>query len=179
MTRKEALESGATHYHGKPCKSCGETLKFVTGYSCVTCVTKRTQERGSEVYRKYATSDKGRQRAKEYRKTDTHKSIQNQYNRARYAKDPTPYKDRNYQNRYGITMAQYEAMLQSQDYRCAICDKHRDVVPHKRLVVDHCHDTNAVRKLLCSSCNVALGMLHESVDIMGRMIDYVKEFKKE
>lgn len=78
---------------------------------------------------------------------------------------------------FGITAAQYEAILRAQGGRCAIC---RQVPRSKRLAVDHDHQTGEVRGLLCSGkdrsgCNVALGILHDDVDIVQRAADYLRE----
>lgn len=51
---------------------------------------------------------------------------------------------------YGLTAADYDALLRAQDGRCAIC---RARPKSKRLAVDHDHKTGAVRGLLCSRCN--------------------------
>jgi hypothetical protein len=51
---------------------------------------------------------------------------------------------------YGLTSADYEALLVTQGGKCAIC-RARPV--SKRLAVDHDHRTEAVRGLLCSRCN--------------------------
>lgn len=51
---------------------------------------------------------------------------------------------------YGLTAAQYDALLKRQGGRCAIC---RAKPKSKRLAVDHDHKTGAVRGLLCSRCN--------------------------
>jgi len=59
--------------------------------------------------------------------------------------------------RYGITVAEYDALLQKQGGVCAICRKHSK----RRLCVDHCHRTGMVRGLLCVSCNLGLGSLKE------------------
>jgi len=44
-----------------------------------------------------------------------------------------------------------------------------------RLCVDHDHETNLVRGLLCTACNSALGLLKEDVKIMESLIDYKKK----
>jgi hypothetical protein len=178
MTRKEAIQSGSKHYHSKPCKVCNETLKFVSGYSCVKCVTERTVNRDPEVGKRYIKSDKGQRWLSEFRTSDTNKSIQNRYHKQRYKSDPEYYKNRNMINRYGIGLDQYQLMLEQQNYSCAICGKHQTQTAKGHLVIDHCHDSNIIRKLLCSSCNVALGMAYEDVDILYKMIDYVREFKE-
>lgn len=51
---------------------------------------------------------------------------------------------------YGLTSEQYDALLERQGGRCAIC---RARPKSKRLAVDHDHKTGVVRGLLCSRCN--------------------------
>jgi Recombination endonuclease VII len=58
---------------------------------------------------------------------------------------------------YGISAAEYDALLAKQGGVCAICRKHSK----RRLCVDHCHLTGTVRGLLCDRCNVGLGYLKE------------------
>ena len=58
---------------------------------------------------------------------------------------------------YGISAAEYDALLAKQGGVCAICRKHSK----RRLCVDHCHLTGTVRGLLCASCNLGLGSLKE------------------
>lgn len=60
--------------------------------------------------------------------------------------------------KYGITIEQYDAMLKSQDGKCAIC---KFIFPESKKLwnrpcVDHCHETNKVRGILCRKCNVML-----------------------
>lgn len=51
---------------------------------------------------------------------------------------------------YGITAAEYDALLKRQGGKCAIC---RATPRSIRLAVDHDHKSGAVRGLLCSRCN--------------------------
>lgn len=51
---------------------------------------------------------------------------------------------------YGITSAEYDALLKRQGGKCAICRARPRSI---RLAVDHDHGTGAVRGLLCSRCN--------------------------
>lgn len=74
---------------------------------------------------------------------------------------------------YGITIEQYQLILESQDLKCAVCNKEHQELEKKRLVVDHCHTTNKVRGLLCNNCNTALGLLKENVQVVDKLKDYI------
>jgi hypothetical protein len=59
---------------------------------------------------------------------------------------------------YGLSPADYDALLAKQDGVCATCGK-----PSKEtLCVDHCHATGTIRGLLCRQCNFALGCFTDS-----------------
>ena len=63
---------------------------------------------------------------------------------------------RNLKHKYGITVEEYSDMFKRQNGKCFICS-----VSGKKLVVDHCHKTNEVRKLLCHGCNTVLGKIEK------------------
>ena len=68
---------------------------------------------------------------------------------------------------YNITVGQYAGMFSAQNGRCAICDRPETAkLPGRktantqggvRFSVDHDHETEAVRQLLCNACNHMLG----------------------
>lgn len=60
-------------------------------------------------------------------------------------------RDQNLQTRYGISRADYDAMLEKQGGTCGLCGG-----PMARPVVDHCHQTGKVRGILCHPCNIKL-----------------------
>jgi len=72
--------------------------------------------------------------------------------------------------KYGIDFKQYNSMVASQCGVCAICG----VEPNGRpLVVDHCHDTDKVRGLLCDACNIGIGCLRDDLDILASASSYL------
>ena len=73
--------------------------------------------------------------------------------------------------KYGITPEIYDAILRSQDGRCAIC---KGISQHARLGVDHCHRTGKVRGLICVRCNSALGYLKESLRLFKSAVEYLE-----
>lgn len=81
--------------------------------------------------------------------------------------------------RYGLTQAHFDAMYESQQGKCAICEHAFSDVPKSKhsVVIDHCHTSNVVRALLCTSCNGALGLFGEDVSRMERATSYVRKFE--
>ena len=65
--------------------------------------------------------------------------------------------------KYGLSVAQYDAMCERQDGKCAICGlpPDRSNTRSGTLHVDHCHRTGRVRGLLCWPCNSAIGLVYE------------------
>lgn len=76
---------------------------------------------------------------------------------------------------YDISIEQYHEILEGQNHLCAIC--HLPEVAGRSLSIDHDHDTNKVRGLLCQKCNVAIGMLKEDENIIWNMLEYLKKYK--
>jgi hypothetical protein len=85
---------------------------------------------------------------------------------------------RDYQLRrdYGITQADYDRMYAEQEGKCAICLKHFDLHAssrYKKLYVDHAHDMDKVRGLVCMKCNMAIGNFEDSHDNCLRAAQYL------
>jgi hypothetical protein len=71
--------------------------------------------------------------------------------------------------KYDMTEGEYDALVERQDGRCAICAER----PDDRLHVDHDHDTGAVRGLLCLNCNIGLGYYADDPDRMASAAFYL------
>jgi hypothetical protein len=77
---------------------------------------------------------------------------------------------------YGIDLETYFRLHTKQGGGCAICGaKHSAVAkgPAERLCVDHCHETGAIRGLLCKPCNTALGAMQDDCLRLRKAIDYL------
>ncbi len=74
--------------------------------------------------------------------------------------------------RYGITIQDYDTMLENQGGKCAICRRER--LGKRKLCVDHDHATGKVRGLLCTVCNSALGFIESPR--YERALEYLKRF---
>lgn len=83
-------------------------------------------------------------------------------------------REKSYQDKYGITVEDYNQMLELQNGCCAICLEEFVETGH----VDHDHATGAVRELLCISCNNMLGRAKDNPDILLRAAKYIIKHKQ-
>lgn len=74
---------------------------------------------------------------------------------------------------YGLTLDTFNALLDSQDGRCAIC-KSEDPGGKGCFHVDHCHVTDEIRGLLCHNCNLMLGQSKDNVQTLRNAIRYLE-----
>lgn len=81
------------------------------------------------------------------------------------------------QRTYGISLEDYNLHLAEQGGLCKICGN-----PPSgkgiggRLHVDHDHVTGAYRALLCNNCNLGLGNLQDSAELLRKAADYLDSF---
>ena len=77
---------------------------------------------------------------------------------------------------FNISYDEYYKLLESQDFKCAICVNPETSLRHsnKNLSIDHCHETGKIRGLLCTNCNLSLGGFKDSIDNLLKAIEYLK-----
>jgi hypothetical protein len=148
ISRAEAKALGLMHYYtGEPCKHNHLSTRYVSNRECYEC----TRERLATQHRK--------DYVKAWDQTPSGK-ISRLSNRLRP---------------YGITPDIYNNMLKQQQNRCAICD---DEFLFENMItspcVDHDHVLNIVRGLLCSPCNLLIGLAKERIAILLNAADYLR-----
>lgn len=76
---------------------------------------------------------------------------------------------------YGITLDEYERILEAQGHKCWCCGaEHKEAGRYGPLCVDHNHTTGDVRGLLCRRCNMVIGSVEESKELLTTLIDYLE-----
>lgn len=161
---------GAGRANSTDCQDCGEALipgenwtASMQRYRRFICrVCWRVRQRRYEANNPNAKEEKKR-RAKEYRD-----NLPAEVKQARYLKA----KESRFLREYGITLADYAQMLESQENACAICET---LVPTGKggFHVDHCHASGEVRGLLCSQCNMMLGLIGDDIGVLMKAINYL------
>ena len=117
---------------------------------------------------------------KEYRQNYylKNKSFENQQVRIYQNQHPEHQKINQLKTLYGITLDQYNKLLQEQNNVCAICGN-KELMIDKRnnkprmLAVDHNHKTHKVRGLLCGKCNKMIGLSNDDNNILISAINYL------
>ena len=74
---------------------------------------------------------------------------------------------RHAKQRYGLALKQYQTMTKA----CEVCKSTNST---KRIGIDHDHVTGRVRGALCVRCNSVLGFVHDDVQILKDLTDYLQ-----
>jgi hypothetical protein len=158
----------------KVCRKCG--AKF-SGRACGACSLARYQRWYAE------NADAAKEAARRCYQANKTEAIEKQ--RTRRQAEPEAYRrsqrawraanpdaQRRWTLRpYGLTLEDFLAILAAQDGACAIC--RRTPAPGTNLSVDHDHETNAVRGLLCVACNTRVAAFEHPLTSATR--SYIKK----
>lgn len=89
-------------------------------------------------------------------------------------------RDRDFRKKYGISYADYAALLQKQNGLCACCGRAESKVQFgnvRMLSVDHDHETEKVRGLLCGNCNQGIGYFgNDRPDLLRKAAAYLDAY---
>jgi len=153
-----------TIVHTKRCSKCCKLLPLDNFYTrkngshrneCKECIAKHNK--------------KYHQQNKEKIKQTNKKWAENNKQRIR---------DTKLKAKFGITLKEKEQLFESQGECCAIC-KAKQNNKNRDWDVDHCHDTNVVRGILCSNCNRGLGLFQDSPEYLLNAYSYLNKWKQQ
>jgi hypothetical protein len=152
----------------KTCTNCKQS-KTLDSFTKVACYSEE---------RRAQCKNCRRNKTKEWRKANPERNIAHtkKYQAGNIERTKLAVKKYQLNKKFGITLEQYDAMLAAQDGKCAICSE--KCVSGRKLAVDHNHHTNKNRGLLCSRCNMGLGLFLENKAILNNAIEYVRKYEK-
>lgn len=101
------------------------------------------------------------------------------YQKERNRKNPEARRSNELKRIYGMTIAEFNAKLEAQGGKCAICgttDPGGNSSGNQvSWPIDHNHKTKQNRGILCSKCNMMIGLLKESPEIIASAIEYLRK----
>jgi hypothetical protein len=121
----------------------------------------------NKVVKKYAQTEKGKA---------VHRLALKKYRQSRKGKHAD--REDKLKRRFGLTLKDYDQMLEAQDGVCAVCGNPETYKQNGicvRLSIDHNHNTGLVRGLLCRACNVVLGLIDENKERLLELALYLEK----
>lgn len=73
-----------------------------------------------------------------------------------------------------MTIDDLKLACERQNGACAICEIKIDLNGGKHIHIDHCHETNRFRGILCIGCNTSLGKFGDSPERLDRAAAYLR-----
>jgi hypothetical protein len=89
----------------------------------------------------------------------------------------TKRKNYKYKGRYNLTTTDVQEMMNKQEDTCGICKKTislGDIGEKATANVDHCESPWRIRGMLCSYCNVGIGLLKHDIKALEAAILWIK-----
>lgn len=91
-----------------------------------------------------------------------------------HSEDGTRFLLRKKARRLGVNPDDVEKYFNDHDGLCDICDNPQSDKRFETLCIDHDHETGELRGLLCSKCNMAVGLLDDNPDLLRTAADYLE-----
>ena len=153
--------------HASQCKSCTKDRAVES--------VRRNKEKVTEYKADYYQKNKTKIRSQINEWQALNEDYLKEHSKKRYQENKVEHRSRGLIKRYGIDSEEYNHMLLEQGGTCKICKspdhKNKRV---KFFAVDHNHETGQVRGLLCHSCNRAIGLLQDKVEIIEAAAEYIR-----
>lgn len=148
------------------CRDCKQEKELVYGLRCYTCM----REANNRSKQKMRKKDPERNARHVKKSNDSRIDKISEWNRLH----PEVKRNITLRKAYGITLEEYNRMLESQGGGCDICGKKPK--PTRDLPVDHCHTTGEVRGILCDSCNMVLGRLGDTLPEVDASVEKIRRY---
>lgn len=151
-------------------------MQYVWYIVCMkTCNHCHKQLPETEFYRNCTRKDGLNPHCKECGRESARRTYHKQRNETPEAHSLKRYSE-GIKSRYGIDIGEYNRLLASQNWQCAVCKADRADATKARLHVDHNHQTGRVRGLLCTRCNNALGYAADNAERLRQLATYLESY---
>lgn len=169
----------------KLCSTCQEVKPFAEFYlrpngkpawgQCKPCGKQRLRDRYRALTPEQKEAEK--QRLRKHAQRPESKALARYISKRWREKNPEKVRASRWKTRYGLTLEEYDALLDQYGRMCGICSSLDD------LVLDHDHGCcpaertcgRCLRGVLCRRCNSGIGLLKDSVSLVEKAVAYLKQ----
>jgi hypothetical protein len=128
---------------------------------------------------KYFKTEKGQEVKKEgqkrYSKTEKGKACKKRWNTSEKGKLWN--ENRRLKDKYGITLIEKETMFNEQKCLCKLCN--RELPNFRESCVEHDHKTGRIRGLVHNSCNIFIGIVEQTPEVLLNINQYLTDCKED
>jgi len=75
---------------------------------------------------------------------------------------------------FKLSDEEYFRLIEDTQGKCDICKNPMG----RKVCIDHCHETQKIRGVLCNNCNTALGLFNDNISVMKDAIQYLEKAKQ-
>jgi hypothetical protein len=170
----------------KICSICKKEKPFNKFYRHISSKPNGVRKQCNDcrkIYRKKAHKDNPKIKRRQARNwVNKNRDKVNEEARRRRSENRKRYKGYTLKRDFGITLIQYEKMLNEQGGLCKLCNR-PETAKHqsghtKELAVDHDHVTKNIRGLLCWVCNTGIGKLQDDPVLLRKAANYIEKHRK-
>lgn len=155
----------------KICKKCGlerENNEFHRDKHNPDGLTYHCKKCRNTQYSEYYMKNPEKQKIK----NDSQKNNRKKYYRSESGIESS--RKAHLKKKFNISLNEYNRLSELQNHTCAICGQKEEYYRNRVLCVDHNHNTNNIRGLLCNTCNRALGLFKEDKNNLQNAIKYLQ-----
>jgi hypothetical protein len=161
----------------KKCTRCKEIKQLDKFTKCINSkdgIYSQCKDCKSELAREYRKNNPEKAKELDKKRGSKYREKSKNIRKIYYEKNKDKFKDKAIFRKFGISLDDYNKMFEKQKGCCIICNKHQ-IEFDISLAIDHCHKTGKIRGLLCSYCNMGIGLLGENVKTLEKAIEYLKQ----
>lgn len=185
--KKVAIRNGLVFFQGKICKRGHDSLRYTKGGQCVACIELarnqpvRPKQRSNQNHQLSLNAAAIGQTTYVPSKPCKHGHLLRFVNsnncvecdKYQISKHQVNAKFARIKKLYGLSKEEYLKLVKEQSSSCKLCGFIEE--DFFKLHVDHCHETNKVRGLLCGTCNQGIGLLKHNSHLLRKAALYCEE----
>jgi hypothetical protein len=101
-----------------------------------------------------------------------------QYKTSYYQRNSETIREKDIKQKYGLDRNSYKTLYDLQEGKCPICqsDLVGGIMGGKMTAIDHSHSSGKVRGILCSKCNMMLGLANDNPNLLLMAIKYLETY---